>query len=59
MKPPSVLIVWLGVLVGGADQHDVLVEDVLADIETPDEGGADLAANGFLGMATSTLWNAT
>ena len=37
-----------------------VVEDyVLAEIEAPDEGDAELAADGFLGMATSALWNAT
>jgi hypothetical protein len=49
----------LDVLVAGSDQHDVLVEDVLAEIEAPDQGDADLAADCFVGMATSALWNAT
>ena len=57
---PFILLVLLGDLVGDSDQHDVLVEEyVLAEIEAPDQGDAELAADCFLGMATSALWNAT
>ena len=57
---PFILLVLLCDVVGGSDQHDVLVEEyVLAEIEALDEGHAELAADGFLRMATSALWNAT
>jgi len=51
-----ILLVLLGDLVASFDQHDVVVEEyVPAEIEAPDQGDAELAADGFLGMDLGPL----
>ena len=53
---PFTLLVLLGDWVASFDQHDVVVEEyVPAEIEAPDQGDAELAADGFLGMDLGPL----